>query len=118
MPLVKVKDKYQVTLPAAVRQQAGLVVGDLLEVEVKGKKITLTPKSVMDRELALALKDYEKGRFPRPLRDRQGGYGGAPSPREKMRTAFSQRFLQIGRAKRFRRGDVEDFLDRVRIIEE
>jgi len=67
MPLVKVKDKYQVTLPAAVRQQAGLAVGDLLEVKVQGKKITLTPKSVVDRELALALEDYEKGRSIGPF---------------------------------------------------
>lgn len=68
MPLVKVKEKYQVTLPTEVRQKAGLAVGDLLEVEVKGKKITLTPKSVVDRELALALEDYEKGRSIGPFR--------------------------------------------------
>lgn len=68
MPLVKVKEKYQVTLPASVRQKAGLAVGDLLEIEVKGKKITLTPKSIIDRELALALEDYEKGRFIGPFR--------------------------------------------------
>ena len=68
MSLVKVKEKYQVTLPASVRQKMGLAVGDLLEVEVKGKKITLTPKSVIDQELALALEDYEKGRFIGPFR--------------------------------------------------
>ena len=68
MALVKVKEKYQVTLPTEVRQKAGLAVGDLLEVEVKGKKITLTPKSVVDRELAPALEDYEKGRFIGPFR--------------------------------------------------
>jgi len=68
MPLVKVKEKYQVTLPTEVREKAGLAVGDLLEVEVKGKKITLTPKSLVDRELALALEDYEKGRFIGPFR--------------------------------------------------
>lgn len=68
MSLVKVKEKYQVTLPAAIRQKAGLVVGDLLEIEVKGNKITLTPKSVIDREIALALADYEKGRFIGPFK--------------------------------------------------
>lgn len=68
MPLVRVKDKYQVTLPAAVRQKAGLAVGDLLEVKVQGKKITLTPKSVIDREIALGLEDFERGRFIGPFR--------------------------------------------------
>ena len=34
-------------LAAEIRQKAGLAVGDLLEVEIKGTKITLTPKSVV-----------------------------------------------------------------------
>lgn len=67
MPLVKVKEKFQVTLPAAVRRKAGVAVGDLLEAKVQGKKITLTPKSVIDRELALALEDYKHGRFIGPF---------------------------------------------------
>lgn len=68
MPLVKIKEKYQVTLPAAVRRKAGLNVGDLLEASVEGKKITLTPKSVIDRELAQALEDVKKGRVYGPYR--------------------------------------------------
>ncbi|MGH7410639.1 MAG: AbrB/MazE/SpoVT family DNA-binding domain-containing protein, partial [Candidatus Methylomirabilis sp.] len=67
MPLVKIKEKYQVTLPASVRRKAGLAVGDLLEATVEGKKITLTPKSVVDRELALALEDVKKGRVHGPF---------------------------------------------------
>ncbi len=55
MPLVKVKDKYQVTLPAALREKAGLEVGDLLEAKVEGKKITLTPKAVLDRDVLQSL---------------------------------------------------------------
>ena len=67
MLLVKVKAKYQVTLPVAVRKKAGLAVGDLLEAEVKGKKITLTPKSIIDREIALGLEDFQRGRFIGPF---------------------------------------------------
>jgi AbrB family looped-hinge helix DNA binding protein len=67
VPLVKVKDKYQVTLPASLRRKAGLAVGDLLEATVEGKKITLSPKSVVDRELALALEDVRKGRTHGPF---------------------------------------------------
>jgi len=68
VPLVKVKDKYQVTLPASVRQKAGVAVGDFLEAKVQGKRITLTPKRVIDRELALALEDFRRGRFIGPFR--------------------------------------------------
>jgi len=60
MALVKIKEKYQVTLPAALREKAGIEVGDLLEAKVEGKKITLTPKSVLDRELAQAFKEIEQ----------------------------------------------------------
>ena len=67
MPLVRVKEKYQVTLPSSVRQKAGLAIGDLLEATVKGKKITLTPKSVIDRELALALEAVKKDRVYGPV---------------------------------------------------
>ncbi len=68
MSLVKVKEKYQVTLPASVRRKAGVAVGDLLEARVQGKKITLTPKRVIDRELALALEDFRRGRSIGPFR--------------------------------------------------
>lgn len=72
MPLVKVKEKYQVTLPTAVRQKAGVAVGDLLEAQVRGKKITLTPKAVVDRafiekRLAEGLEDLKKGRVYGPF---------------------------------------------------
>lgn len=67
MALVKVKEKYQVTLPAGVCKKADLTVGDLLEAKVEGKKITLAPKVVVDRKfidkrLAEAEEDIKKGR--------------------------------------------------------
>jgi len=62
MPLVKVKPKYQIVIPQELRRKAGLEVGDLLEAKVEQGKITFTPKSVVDRELAKALEDIQKGR--------------------------------------------------------
>lgn len=62
MPLVRVKTKYQVTLPASVRQQAGLYVGDMLEARVERGRITLTPKALVDRHIAEGLEDIKKGR--------------------------------------------------------
>jgi AbrB family looped-hinge helix DNA binding protein len=67
VPLVKVKEKYQVTLPVSLREKVGLEVGDLLEAKIEGKKITLTPKSILDRELAQALKEIEQGKTYGPF---------------------------------------------------
>ncbi len=67
MPLVTVKTKFQVTLPTSVRRQAGISVGDILEAKVEGKKISLTPKGLIDRELALALAEVQKGRVRGPF---------------------------------------------------
>lgn len=72
MPLVKVKEKYQVTLPASVRDQAGIDIGDLLAAEVRGKKITLTPKVAVDRDfiekrIAEGLADIRAGRAYGPF---------------------------------------------------
>lgn len=61
MPLVKIKQKYQVTLPASVRKKAGVAVGDLLEPQVRGKTITLTPKMAIDRDIGLALEISSRG---------------------------------------------------------
>ena len=81
VPLVKVKEKYQVTLPASVRRRARVAVGDLLEADVQGKKITFTPKVVVDRaliekRLAEGLEDIKKGRV----------YGPFSSAREAIRS--------------------------------
>ena len=52
MPLVKVKEKFQVTIPTTLRKAVRLSVGDLLEAEAKGNTIVLKPKAVVDRESA------------------------------------------------------------------
>jgi AbrB family looped-hinge helix DNA binding protein len=68
MPLVRVKQKFQVTIPGNVRRQAGLEVGDLMEVTAKGNVIVLKPKVVVDRHpdidarLREALEDVKAGR--------------------------------------------------------
>jgi AbrB family looped-hinge helix DNA binding protein len=68
MSLVKVKTKGQVTLPSALRERAGLSVGDLLEAKLeKGGKITLTPKSLLDRHIEESLEDIRQGRTYGPF---------------------------------------------------
>ena len=42
-------------------------MGDLLEAKIEGKKITLTPKSIVDRGLAESLENFKKGRYYGPF---------------------------------------------------
>lgn len=91
MALVTVKTKYQVTLPTSVRKQAGVEVGDLLEAGVEGKKITLTPKSLVDRELALALEDVKKGRVSPAFSSAAEGIRWLNAPGKKKRGSTKRR---------------------------
>jgi AbrB family looped-hinge helix DNA binding protein len=56
MSIVRVKNKYQVVIPESVRDQIGVEVGDMFEVKAERGKITLTPKSIVDR-IPQAIKD-------------------------------------------------------------
>jgi AbrB family looped-hinge helix DNA binding protein len=67
MPIVTVKNKFQVVIPAKVRDEIGIEIGDILEAKVEKGKVTLTPKSVVDRQIAQSLEDYKKGRSYGPF---------------------------------------------------
>lgn len=72
MPLVRVKQKFQVTIPDDIRRQAGLEVGDLLEASAKNNVITLRPKVVdrhpeIDARLHEGLADIKAGRVYGPF---------------------------------------------------
>lgn len=62
MSIVRIKDKYQVVISESVRGKIGVKVGDLFEAKVDRGKITLTPKSLVDREVAEGLEDLRRGR--------------------------------------------------------
>lgn len=49
MPLVTVKPKFQVTIPAKLRKGLDLREGDLMEATLVGDGILLRPKDVVDR---------------------------------------------------------------------
>lgn len=49
MPLVRVKDKAQITLPVKVRRALGIEQGDYLEVAVEGSRIVLTPQALLTK---------------------------------------------------------------------
>lgn len=57
MPLVKVKEKAQVTLPVTVRRALGIREGDYLKAIVEGNKIVLIPQTVITRLPAVTLSE-------------------------------------------------------------
>lgn len=67
MPLVTVKQKYQVTIPAKIRNSIHLEEGDTLEAVAEDGRIVLTPKVLIDRKgrttkpSLLSLKGSNKG---------------------------------------------------------
>ncbi len=67
MGYVSVKSKFQVVIPQSVREKIGLNVGDLLEAKAEHGRITFTPKSVVDRGIAVSLADFKKGRTYGPF---------------------------------------------------
>ena len=52
MPLVTVKPKFQVTIPAKLRKGIDLHEGDLMEATIIGDGILLRPKDVVERNAA------------------------------------------------------------------
>ena len=52
LPLVKVKEKFQVTIPTELREALHLAVGDILEATIENETIVLKPKAVVDRKQA------------------------------------------------------------------
>ena len=66
MPLVKIKEKFQVTIPASIRKTIELDVGDLLEAELREDGILLVPKTVTNRK---GLLNKLRKRFSEPVSD-------------------------------------------------
>src|SRR5665213_3592032 len=74
MPLAKVKQKGQVTIPANIREHLGLDEGDYVEVTTEGSRIVLTPQVISDRHpavdaaIAEGLADVRAGRVSPPFK--------------------------------------------------
>jgi AbrB family looped-hinge helix DNA binding protein len=88
MDIVAVKNKFQIVIPQRIREEVNVEVGDLLEANVEGGKITFTPKSLIDRHLAEALEDLKQGRTHGPYanaRDAIKALEARATPRAKKR---------------------------------
>lgn len=75
MSLVTIKNKYQIVIPAKVRREVSLRVGDFLQAGVENGKIVLSPQAVIDRKhltklpkyLRESLEDVRMGRVSGPF---------------------------------------------------
>lgn len=75
MPLARVKQKGQVTIPANIREELGLHEGDYVEVTTEGSRVVLTPQQIaprhpeIDAALAEGLADIQAGRVSPSFED-------------------------------------------------
>ena len=61
MPLVKVKEKFQITLPNSLRKNFNIAVGDYMEVEDHDGEIVLKPvKMVHPDQAYFYTKEWQK----------------------------------------------------------
>jgi len=71
--IVKVKAKFQITLPTALCLRYGISVGDLFEASLTKKGILLEPKTLVDRSTRLdilrGLADVKTGRVIGPFKN-------------------------------------------------
>ena len=63
MPMIKVKERFQVTIPDTIIKQARLVVGDSLEILMENESIVLKPKPSADRAKVEAALEAERLRL-------------------------------------------------------
>jgi AbrB family looped-hinge helix DNA binding protein len=73
MPIVKVKDKFQITVPVTLRARLALKVGDLLEAEIKNGVLELSPKDLVNREIDLARAQIKAGQYLGPFETAEEG---------------------------------------------
>lgn len=67
MSAVKIGVSRQVAIPKKLHDQLGLSPGDYLEIEVRGGKLILTPKQLIDKRLEEAEEDVRCGRVLGPF---------------------------------------------------
>jgi AbrB family looped-hinge helix DNA binding protein len=68
MPIVTVKNRYQVVIPRRVREQIGVAIGDVLDARAVKGKIVFEPQSIVDRGIAEGIEDIKNGRVHGPCR--------------------------------------------------
>jgi AbrB family looped-hinge helix DNA binding protein len=96
LPLVKVKEKFQITLPVELREVLHLAVGDLLEATIEDNVIILKPKVVVDRAQSWAQIEHAMAR----VEDRAPNPHQSPQEQEEEIAAIIKEYRQDKHAKR------------------
>lgn len=65
--VVKIGTSRQVVIPKKIHDRLGLRPGDYLQVDLERNRVVLTPKTLIEKRLAEALEDVEKGRVHGPF---------------------------------------------------
>jgi len=73
MPLIKVKAKAQITLPAKVRRALGIEEGDYLEAKVEGNKVVLIPQTLITKFPPVALSEQGEKMLKEALEEVRAG---------------------------------------------
>jgi AbrB family looped-hinge helix DNA binding protein len=71
MPIVTVKNKFQVVIPQALREQLGISPVDVLEAKAERGRLAYTPKAVIDR---IPAGKAERERFFKKLSEQAPGW--------------------------------------------
>jgi bifunctional DNA-binding transcriptional regulator/antitoxin component of YhaV-PrlF toxin-antitoxin module len=58
MYLVRIKGKYQITIPLDLRERLDLELADFLEAGVEDGRLTFTPKRLADRDPTAATASF------------------------------------------------------------
>jgi AbrB family looped-hinge helix DNA binding protein len=73
MPLVKVKDKAQITLPAKLRRALHIQEGDYLEAKLEGNTVVLVPQKITARFPTVELSEQGEAMLEESLEDVRAG---------------------------------------------
>jgi AbrB family looped-hinge helix DNA binding protein len=67
MPIVTVKNKYQIVIPQRLREEVGIAIGDILEAKAEKGRIIFQPKALVDRGIAESIEEFKAGRAYGPF---------------------------------------------------
>ncbi|MBI2120544.1 MAG: AbrB/MazE/SpoVT family DNA-binding domain-containing protein [Parcubacteria group bacterium] len=69
LPKVKIGVSRQVAIPKKFYDAMRLAPGDYLEIELHDDRLTLTPKTFIEKRLAEGLRDIKEGRYIGPFKN-------------------------------------------------
>lgn len=104
----KIQNKGQVTIPTAVRRQAGLAKGDLVNFAFQRGRIVITPRVVIDRstfptaddEYTPAQRRIIDARLKKSLEEVKRGHTAGPfNTADEMIASLKQELKKAGRKR-------------------